>query len=116
MNDAPLVKAYEELRALLANPSVPEGVVSACLGLSEHQTKLFTTVPEAYGTEDRPRLIKNAGTLDRKCWGLRLEPSNFFCELLTTLRAFEWPRVMVLIHEAISEDVCAIPEIASPEA
>jgi hypothetical protein len=35
---------------------------------------------------------------------LRLEPSNFLCELLTALRAFEWPKVLVLVHGATSND------------
>jgi hypothetical protein len=102
MNDVPLMAAYEELRSLLANPCVPEDVARACLRLSECQTKLFCTVPEGYRTGDWANRIENAGASDFKGWGLRLEPSNLLRELLAALRAFEWPRVMILVHGATS--------------
>jgi hypothetical protein len=44
LDDTLLMNAYAELRALLADPSVPEGVISACLRLSECPTKLFVMV------------------------------------------------------------------------
>jgi hypothetical protein len=34
---------------------------------------------------------------------LRLEPSNLLRELLAALRALEWPRVLVLVHDALSD-------------
>jgi|SRR5277367_1195985 len=104
MNDAPLMEAYAELRFLLANPSVPEGVVAACRGLSQHQTKLFCTVPEGYRTGDWAKRVENAGAFDGDGWGLRLEPSYLLSELIAALRAFEWPRVFVLIQDAISTE------------
>jgi hypothetical protein len=102
MNDAPLMEAYAELRALLADPLVPEGVVSACLRLSECQTKLFCSVPEGLRAGDRTDGANDTRTFDVDAGVLRLEPSNFLCELLAALRAFEWPRVLVLVHEATS--------------
>jgi hypothetical protein len=112
MNDAPLMEAYEELRTLLAHPSVPERVVSACMGLSQFQTKLFCTVPDrtgpyrtvpdGYRAGDWSKGFEDTGALDGDGWGLRLEPSNFLRELLAALRAFEWPKVLVLIHETCS--------------
>lgn len=101
MNDAPLMAAYAELRALLADPNVPEGVTAACFRLSECQTKLFCTVPDGYRAEERPKRVEYAGTFDGKVWGLRFEPSNFLCELLAALRASEWPRVLVLVHDVL---------------
>jgi hypothetical protein len=91
------MKAYAELRTLLENPELPEGVKSACLRLSEHQTKLFCTVPDGCGAWDGAELTGLAAAPDLNVRGLRLEPSNFLCELLTAVRASEWPRVFVLI-------------------
>jgi hypothetical protein len=103
MNDsAPLMAAYAELRTLLHNPSVPERVLSACLSLSQHQTKLFVTVPEGGAATDGAELAGLPGAPNLDVWGLRLEPSNFLGELIAAIRAAEWPRVLVLIHDAIS--------------
>ena len=105
MNDAPLMTAYEELRTLLADPRCPENVSAACLGLSECQTKLFCTVPDGYRTGDWAKTIGDAGAFNIDGWPLRLEPSNFLRELLAALRALEWPRVLILVHEATSHDI-----------
>ena len=104
INDAPLMQAYEELRALLADPCVPEGVISACLRLSECQTKLFCTHVDGHRARDR------AGGTESGALGktLRLEPSNLLSELLAALRAFEWPRVLVLVHSACSTREAAV--------
>lgn len=102
MNDEPLMAAYEELRTLLSGPDVPEGVYTECLRLSDFQTKLFCTVPEGYRTGDWTKTVGDAGAFNRDGWPLRLEPSNFLRELLAALRAFEWPRVLVLVHGATS--------------
>lgn len=100
MNDAPLMEAYAELRQLLSRPIVPEGIVTACLGLSECQTKLFSTHLERKGARDRPHRIDDAGAFDA---ALRLEPSDFLLELLAAIRASEWPRVLVLVSNATHE-------------
>lgn len=100
MNDASLMLAYEELRSLLARPDVPKGVYTACLCLSDFQTKLFCSVSDSYRTQHGTEWIEYAGTPDA---GMRLEPSNFLRELLAALRALEWPRVLVLVHGAISD-------------
>jgi hypothetical protein len=102
MDDTLLMEAYAELRALLANPTVPEGVVSACRRLSECQIKLFCTVPEGLGAGNRTKAVDDSRTFDLDSGGLRLEPSNFLRELLTALRAFEWSKVLVLVHGATS--------------
>lgn len=107
MSDAPLMEAYAELRTLLEEPSVPEGVKLACLSLSQHQTKLFCTVPDGGAALDGAELSDLTGTLDLNGFGLRLEPSNFLCELIAAIRASEWPRVLVLIHDATSDQVSA---------
>ena len=104
MSDASLMEACAELRALLANPNTPEGVVSACLRLSEYQTKLFCTVPESYRAADRSsEPVEHPGAFDRDKWSLRLEPSNLLRELLAALLASEWPRVIVLVHDTTSD-------------
>lgn len=95
LNDAPLQEAYAELRALLARPEVPERVYTACLGLSEVQTKLFCSVSDSYRTEDGTEMVQDAGALNL---GMRLEPSNFLRELLAALRAFDWPKVLSAVH------------------
>jgi hypothetical protein len=100
MNDAPLMAAYAELRSLLADPRCPEGVYAACLRLSDIQTKLFCSVSDSYRTEDGAKRVENAGALNL---GMRLEPSNFLRKLLAALRAFEWPRVLVLVHDALPD-------------
>jgi hypothetical protein len=104
INAAPLMEAYAELRTLLENPDAPKGVKLACLRLSQHQTKLFCTVPDGCGTGNKTELTDLSRTPDVNCWGLRLEPSNLLCELITAMRASEWPRVFVLVHEASSYD------------
>lgn len=104
MNDAPLQNAYAELRTLLGQPTVPEGVQSTCLRLSKVQTKLFCTVQEPLRASDGAAPVHNAGTLNGDGYGLRLEPSNFLCELLAAIRASEWPRVIVLVHHALDSD------------
>jgi len=90
MNDAPLMEAYAELRALAEADHVPPGVQSALFRLSECQTKLFTMVcvqELAFGAADG-------------C--IRLEPSNFLRELIKALSALDWPRVLLLVHDATS--------------
>src|SRR5262249_942138 len=90
------------LRLLGNADHVPPGVKAALLRLSECQTKLFCTVPESPGARDRSRGVQDTGALDLDVHGLRLEPSNFLCELLAALRALEWPRVLVLVHGVVS--------------
>ena len=100
MNDASLMAAYAELRSILARPDVPEGVYAACLRLSDIQTKLFCSVSDSYRTGYGTECVQDAGALNL---GMRLEPSNFLCELLAAMRALEWPKVFILVHDAISD-------------
>jgi hypothetical protein len=92
--------AYAELRELVDADHTPPGVKSACLSLSKYQPKLFCTVPEGCGAKDGAEPIDDPGALNGEVGApsLRLEPSNFLHELLAALRAFEWPKVLVLIH------------------
>ena len=76
--DGALMDAFAELRSLLARPEVPEGVYSACLRLSDFQTKLFCSVSDSYRTWDGAKWVEHAGTPHL---GMRLEPSNFLREL-----------------------------------
>jgi hypothetical protein len=98
IDDAALQQADAELRSLLARPDVPEEVLSACLSLSECQHKLFLSMPNGYRTGDWSKLVDDAGTFNRDGWPLRLEPSNLLRELIAALRAFEWPKVLILIE------------------
>jgi hypothetical protein len=102
--NAPLITALQELGALLSDPGVPPGVVLAASSLSECQTKLFGTHHEGHGATDGAKSIDDSWTLDGS---LRLEPSDLLCELLAAFRAFEWPKVLVLIHQASSLDGAA---------
>jgi hypothetical protein len=93
--------AYAELRELVGADHTPPRVKATCLGLSQHQTKLFCTVLESNGAKDGAEPIDDARTPDGQgevIVGLRLEPSNFLLELLAAMRALEWPKVLVLIH------------------
>ena len=90
MNDAPLMEAYAELRTLAEAEHIPPGVKSALFRLSECQTKLFTTVclqESAFGAADG---------------SIQLEPSNLLRELITALKALDWPKVLVFVHECTS--------------
>jgi PHD/YefM family antitoxin component YafN of YafNO toxin-antitoxin module len=93
VNDAPLIAALSELGSLLSDPDIPEGVVLATSRLSECQTKLFRTHFHCHRTGQR-----EGGAF----FSYSLEPSDFLRELLAAVRAFEWPRVLVLVHDATS--------------
>jgi len=94
INDAPLLATYAELRGLLAADHVPEGVKLAALRLGECQKKLFCFV----GTPN-PAL----GAVDLSPG---LHPSDLLCELIQALRALDWPRFIVLVHDALSGSQC----------
>jgi hypothetical protein len=93
MNDAPLLSALRELGDRLSAVDVPQGVIATFPSLCDLQVKFFTTVLE-----------KDAaacpGTAD--CV-MRLEPSDLLLECLAAVRAKEWPQVLVLIHDALSD-------------
>jgi hypothetical protein len=98
LKDDALQIAYAELRRHVADPICPEWVKSSCLRLSEIQTKLFVTVPNCSAANDGTETVQNAGAPDGR---IRLEPSDFLCELLAAMRALDWPRVHILIHGAL---------------
>jgi hypothetical protein len=91
LNETPLMEAYERLRTLAYAQHVPPWIKDALFGLSDCQHKLFVTVfvqESALGAADGY---------------IRFEPSNFLSELILAITALDWPRVMVLIHEATSD-------------
>jgi hypothetical protein len=87
MNDASLLAALRELGDRLNAVDVSERVSEALPPLGDCQNKLFTTVlmgGQAAGTSDG---------------GMRLEPSDLLPEMFAAVRAFEWPRFIVLVHD-----------------
>jgi hypothetical protein len=95
INDAPLMRAYEELRTLADAEHVPPRIKCALVRLSDCHNKLFVTVfvqESALGAADG-------------C--IRFEPSDLLGELILALTALDWPQVMVLVHGA-----CSAPETA----
>jgi hypothetical protein len=93
VNDALLMAAFAKLRCLLEADHVPKGVKLALPRLSECQTKLFCTHFHGSGTSA-------TGATDG---GIGFEPSNFLKELLTAADAFDWPKVLILVHDALPE-------------
>ena len=72
---------------------VPSGVIATFPSLSDLQTDFFTTVFHADGASD-------AWTTN----GIMcLEPTNLLLECLVAARAKDWPRFIVLIHDATSD-------------
>lgn len=90
MNDAPYREKAAELLALLEGEHVPPGIKLAVPRLSEVHSKLFVMVGE-------PSPALRADYLAPGIY-----PSNLLCELVEALRALEWPKVVVLVHEATS--------------
>jgi hypothetical protein len=90
MNDEPLFGALRELGDRFSAVDVPQRVIDTFPSLSDLQTKFFTTV-----------LVQGqaAGATNSI---MRLEPSNLLLEMLAAVRACEWPRFIVLIHDATS--------------
>lgn len=101
MNDALLLAALRELGDCLSAVDVPAGVVETFPSLSELQVKFFTTV-----LEKDPTAI--AGAPD--CV-MRLQPTDLLLECLAAARAKEWPRFIVLVHDALSGDRRSIPDM-----
>jgi hypothetical protein len=93
INDESLLAALRELGDFLSAVDVPSGVIETFPSLNKLQVKFFRTI-----------LVKDtaaiAGTPDTI---MRLEPSNLLLECLTAARAHEWPRFIVLVHNALSE-------------
>lgn len=85
-----LLQALRELGGVLSAVDVPQGVIDTFPSLSDLQTQLFTTVliPEFAG-----------GAPDEV---MRLEPTDLLLEMLAAARTSEWPRLVVLVHDAIS--------------
>jgi hypothetical protein len=96
-DDSALVEKVEELRFLLNPDHLSEGVVLACLRLRERPEKFFSTV-------FKPCFAEGASG-HRIC----LEPTNLLCELVLAARAKDWPRFVVLIHDALSDQAVDLP-------
>jgi len=100
MRDDALLKALRELGECLSAVDVPHGVVATFPSLSNLGPKLFVTVLE-----------QNSAALPgaTDCI-MRLEPSDLLLECLLAARAHEWPRFIVLVHEAHSKELSDLPE------
>lgn len=87
------------LRGFLQAQHVPPRIKEACLCLSEHQLKLFRWIPNTQGTIDAGAFDPFAG----------LYATDFLNELVAAFRAFDWPRVIVLVH-GLSSDNSALSD------
>ena len=83
----------------LFGPGVSPWVVLAAPSLNECHIKLFRTHHEGHGATEGAKRLDVSRTLDGS---LRLEMCDLLCKLLAAFRAFEWPKVLVLLHEAFS--------------
>jgi hypothetical protein len=95
MNDALLLAALRELGDCLSAVDVPAGVIETFPSLSELQTKLYTTVFEK----------DPADPIGASYSVARLQPTDLLLECLSAARAKEWPRFIVLVHDALSAEV-----------
>jgi hypothetical protein len=72
---------------------VPGGIVQTFPSLTKLQVKFFTTV-----------LVKNPTALPGAPDStMRLEPTDLLLKCLAAARAKEWPRFIVLVHDALSD-------------
>jgi hypothetical protein len=92
MNDAPYREKATELLTLLEAGHVPPRVKLAVPRLSECHSKLFCMVGEAYFAVGASNLSPG------------LHPSNLLCELVEATRALDWPKVLILVHNATSDE------------
>jgi hypothetical protein len=91
MNDGPYLAKVAELLAALEGEHVPPWIKETVPRLSQVHNKLFVMIGE-------PNPALRADYLPPGIY-----PSNLLCELVTAVRAFEWPKVGVLVHDALSE-------------
>jgi hypothetical protein len=101
-NDLPYREKASELLRLLEADHVPPGVKLAVPRLSQVHKKLFVMVCEnelAFGTSNQ--------------LAPGLYPSDFLCELVAAVRALDWPKVMVLVHEALSSSELSGADVAA---
>ncbi len=80
-----------ELRGIMDSDHVPPWIKDTLLGLSERQKELFFWVPEFCSALPASKLLSG------------LHASDFLCELVEACRAFDWPKVHIVVHGQISE-------------
>lgn len=93
VNDHLYIEKATELLTLLEADHVPPWIKLLVPRLSECDRKLFVMVMQsdlALGTDSQPP---------------GLYPSNLLCELVEAVRAFEWPKVRILVHNALNSDL-----------
>jgi hypothetical protein len=95
LNDRPYIDKATELLTLLEADHVPPWVKFLVPRLSQCHNKLFVMIVQrgtAFGTDSQPP---------------GLYPSNLLCELVEAVRALEWPKVRVLVHDALASELVA---------
>jgi hypothetical protein len=93
LNDHPYREKVAELSRLLDSDHVPPGVKLAVPSLSKCHNKLFVMV-------SKPSPALRADYLEPGIY-----PSDLLCKLVEAIQALEWPKVLVLVHEATSSDL-----------
>jgi hypothetical protein len=91
LNDQPYREKTAELLRLLDADHVPPRIKSAVPCLSQCHSKLFVMVCEPSPAIGTPHLSPG------------IYPYNLLCELVEAIRALEWPKVLVLVHRALSD-------------
>lgn len=81
---------FDELQRLIEAHHVPIWIKAELAVLGNLTFKLFNRVYEPSSAVGTPHLIPG------------FHASNLLCELIEAYRAFDWPRVSVLIHGAFS--------------
>lgn len=103
-NDKSLLAALRELGDCLSAVDVPQGVIETFPSLSDLQTQLFTTVfvqELASGTAD---LISH------------LQPTDLLLKMLAAARAGDWPRFLVLVHNATASSLLELAQLVAKVA
>lgn len=92
MKQPDFYERLEELRRLIDAEHVPPWVKAASFRLSDLQKKLFHFVGDAQTAVGTSHLAPG------------LHASNFLCELIKAYRALDWPKIIVLIHDALPQE------------
>jgi hypothetical protein len=101
MDDRPYREKATELLELLEADHVPPRIKLAVPRLSQFHDKLFVMVCE-------PSEALRADYLRPGIY-----PSNFLCELVEAVRAFEWPKVLSLVSSVTGQRSSVILLVAA---
>jgi DprA-like N-terminal HHH domain len=102
LNDAPYRQKATELLTLLEADHVPPWVKLMVPRLSECHNKLFVQI----GEPDRARRANDPLP--------GIYPSNLLCELVEAIRALDWPKVRILVHDALTSDLVRLRPNTGP--